>query len=35
VLLLHGNSEDVVNGLEQIIELTTARGYKIVPLNEI
>jgi peptidoglycan-N-acetylmuramic acid deacetylase len=35
VLLLHGNSEDVVNGFEQIVIQTTARGYKIVSLNEI
>lgn len=35
VVLLHGNSEDVVNGLEQIIIEIRAKGYKLVPINEI
>ncbi len=35
VVLLHGNSEDVVQGLDQIISETKAKGYKIVPLHEI
>lgn len=35
VVLLHGNSEDVANGLEQIILQTRAKGYKLVPIYEI
>lgn len=35
VILLHGNSEDSVAGLEQMINQMKAKGYKIVPLNEI
>lgn len=35
VVLLHGNSEDVVNGLEQIIIQIRAKGYKLVPIEEI
>lgn len=35
VLLLHGNSEDVVGGLDEIINEIKAQGYKIVPINDI
>ncbi|MCL4440312.1 MAG: polysaccharide deacetylase family protein [Firmicutes bacterium] len=35
VVLLHGNSEDVVGGLEDIIAEIRAKGYKIVPIYEI
>ncbi len=35
VVLLHGNSEDVANGLEQIIIQIREKGYKLVPINEI
>ncbi|KNZ71091.1 polysaccharide deacetylase [Thermincola ferriacetica] len=35
VVLLHGNSEEVVQGLEQIILQTRAKGFKIVPIYEI
>ncbi len=35
VVLLHGNSEDVVNGLEQIIAGIKAKGYKVVPVYDI
>lgn len=35
VILLHGNSEDVAGGLEQIVARIKAKGYKIVPINEI
>lgn len=35
VILLHGNSDDSVGGLEQIILSTREKGYKIVPINEI
>jgi len=35
VVLLHGNSEDVANGLDQIIVEIRKKGYKIVPIFEI
>lgn len=35
VVLLHGNSEDVASGLEQIIIQARAKGYKLVPIYEI
>jgi len=35
VILLHGNSEDSVNGLEEIIIQTQKKGYKIVPIYQI
>lgn len=35
VILLHGNSEDSVHGLEEIIIQTVKKGYKIVPIYEI
>lgn len=35
VLLLHGNSEDVVNGLDQIIMKIREKGYQIVPIYDI
>ncbi len=35
VILLHGNSEDSVHGLAEIISQIRARGYKIVPIYEI
>lgn len=35
VILLHGNSEDVAGGLEQIIQQIRRRGYRIVPIYEI
>lgn len=35
VVLLHGNSEDVVGGLDQIILNIREKGYKIVPINQI
>lgn len=35
VVLLHGNSEDSVGGLEEIIIQARAKGYKIVPINQI
>lgn len=35
VILLHGNSEDSVGGLDQIIATIREKGYKIVPIWEI
>ncbi len=35
VVLLHGNSEDTVGGLADIIRQTKAKGYQIVPIYEI
>lgn len=35
VVLLHGNSEDVAGGLEQIILQIKAKGYTLVPINQI
>lgn len=35
VILLHGNSEDSVGGLGQIILNIREKGYKIVPINQI
>lgn len=35
VILLHGNSEDVVGGFDEIVRLIKSKGYKIVPINEI
>ena len=35
VVLLHGNSEDVVGGLDKMIAEIKNRGYKIVPIYEI
>ncbi len=35
VILLHGNSEDVVGGLDRMIKEIRSRGYRIVPIYEI
>lgn len=35
VILLHGNSEDSVGGLDQIIINIREKGYKIVPICEV
>ena len=35
VVLMHGNSEDTVGGLDETIARIRQKGYKIVPINEI
>lgn len=35
VVLMHGNSEDIVGGLDRIISQIRTKGFKIVPINEI
>jgi len=35
VILLHGNSEDSVGGLDQIISSIRQKDYEIVPIYEV
>ncbi|MFZ3171224.1 MAG: polysaccharide deacetylase family protein [Carboxydocellales bacterium] len=35
IILLHGVSQDVTEGLDQILTQITAQGYQIIPINQV